>query len=166
MTEGWSHMSAANDASAMTTAINDILPTAKECLRIAAEKEAEKHAEYLQQRKVVEAEKKALLGQLENPSGITDEERMQRASIIIKRAIGNGLTEVEVGRFPNTLCTDRGRALNQQEAGWQTTLKGLPKELFEFWKRHLQPRGYRLKFQIVEWPNGMPGDISVTLSWG
>ena len=61
------------------------------------------------------------------------------------------MTEVEVGRFPNSLFTDQGRAINQQEAGWEKTLTGLPKELFEFWKQFLQPRGYRLKFQIVDW---------------
>jgi len=46
-----------------------------------------------------------------------------------------------------------------------TTLTGLPKELFFFWRQYLQPRGYKLRFQIVDFPNGMPGDIGVTLSW-
>jgi hypothetical protein len=76
------------------------------------------------------------------------------------------LTEVEIARFPNALFTDKGRAINQQEAGWETTLTGLPKELYAFWKQHLQPRGYRMKFQIADWPGGMPGDISLSLSWG
>ena len=35
---------------------------------------------------------------------------MKRAAAIIKRAVDNGLTEVMVGRFPNLLFTDRGRA--------------------------------------------------------
>ena len=38
----------------------------------------------------------------------------------------NGLTEVEIARFPNALFTDKGRAINQQEAGWEATLTGLP----------------------------------------
>jgi hypothetical protein len=29
----------------------------------------------------------------------------------------------------------------------------------------MQPRGYRIKFQIADWPGGMPGDIGITLSW-
>jgi hypothetical protein len=103
---------------------------------------------------------------MSKPSGVSDEERMKRAAAIIKRAVSNGLTEVEVFRFSNKLCTDQGRAINQQEAHWEETLTGLPKELFLFWKKHLSPRGYRLKFQIADWPNGMPGDISATLSWG
>lgn len=147
-------------------AIDDVLPSALDCRTVAAEKEAEKAADFLRARKVAEDEKKELFDKLEKPSGVSDEERMKRAAAIIKRAVGNGLTEVEVGRFPNRLCTDRGRAINQQEPGWEGTLLGLPKELYEFWKKHLQPKGYRIKFQIAEWPNGMPGDFSITLSWG
>jgi hypothetical protein len=79
--------------------------------------------------------------------------------------VANGLTEVLVYRFPNQLCTDRGRAINQQEAGWETTLTGLPKEMYEFWKRQLQPLGYKIRFQIVDFPGGMPGDVGITLRW-
>jgi len=150
----------------MTTTIADLLPTAADCKKRMAEAEAEKASEYMRKQAAADAEKKALLDNLQKPSGVSDEERMKRAAAIINRAVNNGLTEVLVGRFPNTLCTDHGRAINQQEPGWEGTLTGLPKELFEFWKKYLQARGYRVKFQIVDWPNGMPGDIGVTLSWG
>jgi hypothetical protein len=113
-----------------------------------------------------DAEKKALLDRLSEPSGVADDERLKRAATIIQRAVSNGLTEVEVGRFPNQLCTDRGRAINQQERGWEETLTGLPKELFEFWKKHLQPRGYRIRYQIADFSGGVPGEISITLAWG
>ena len=146
--------------------IDDVLPSALDCKTKSAEMEAQKAADYMRARAAAEAEKKALLEKLEKPSGVSDEERMLRAANIIKRAVGNGLSEVEVGRFPNTLCTDRGRAINQQEPGWEETLTGLPKELYQFWRQHLQSRGYRVKYQIADWPNGMPGDISITLSWG
>ena len=91
---------------------------------------------------------------------------MARAAAIIKRAAGNGLTEVEVGRFPNELCTDRGRAINQREAGWENTLTGLPKELYDFWAKFLKPCGYKIGFSVVSFPGGMPGDIGMTLRWG
>lgn len=144
----------------------DILPSALDCRKFAAEKEAEKASEYMRRQAAAEAEKKELLDRLAQPSGVSDEERMRRAAAIVRRAVSAGLTEVEVGRFPNTLCTDRGRAINQQEAGWEDTLIGLPKELYEFWKKHMQPRGYRIKYQVAEWPGGMPGEISISLSWG
>lgn len=150
----------------MQANIDDILPTAKSILKMSAEMEAEKATQYARKLKAAEDEKKKLLDNLLNPSGVSDEERMRRAAAIIKRAASNGLTEVEVGRFTNKLFTDKGRAINQQEPGWEETLTGLPRELYQFWKQHLEPRGYRIKFQIADWPNGMPGDISLTLMWG
>jgi len=146
--------------------IDDVLPTALDCRKISAEIEGKKAADYMRAREAAEKEKNELLERMSKPSGVSDEERMKRAGVIIKRAVSNGLSEVEVFRFSNKLCTDQGRAINQQEPGWEDSLTGLPRELFLFWKKHLASRGYRLKFQIADWPNGMPGDISVTLSWG
>ena len=145
--------------------LDDLLPSAKDCLKKSAEMEAEKAAEYEKKRRAADAEKKELLDKLMKPSGVSDEERMKRAAAIINRAVSNGLTEVEVGRFSNKLFTDKGRAINQQEPGWEETLTGLPKELYQFWKAHLEPRGYHIKFQVAEWPDGMPGDISLSLVW-
>jgi hypothetical protein len=149
----------------MATAFDNAFPSASDCRKRSAEIEAEKAADYMRKRQAAESEKKELLDRLAKPSGVSDEERAKRAAAIITRAVSNGLTEVEVGRFPNTLCTDRGRAINQQEPGWEDTLTGLPKEIHAFWKKHLESRGYRLKYQIADWPDGMPGDVSITLMW-
>jgi hypothetical protein len=143
----------------------DALPSAKDVMKQIALREADKASALMRERTAAEAEKKALLEKLSKPSGVSDEERLARAAAIIKRAADNNQTEVFVGRFPNQLCTDRGRAINQQEPGFEHTLTGLPKELYEFWQKFLKPRGYRLRFQIVDFPEGMPGDFGVTLSW-
>jgi hypothetical protein len=129
-------------------------------------KEAEKANAALRETTAAEAEKKALLERFSKPSGVSDEERLARAAAIVKRAADNGLTEVLVGRFPNQLCTDHGRAINQAEPGWEKTLTGLPKELYEFWEKYMKPRGYRVAFQVIDFPGGVPGDIGVTLKWG
>jgi len=141
------------------------LPTAQELMEKLALAEAEKASEAARKHALAEAEKKALLDKLTKPSGVSDEERIKRATAIIERAVANGLTEVQVYRFPNSLCTDHGRAINQQEPGWETTLTGLPNELYKFWDRHLRPLGYKLKVQIVDFPEGMPGDVGMTLKW-
>ena len=141
------------------------LPSAKDILKEITLREADKAAAAMRERTAAEAEKKALMEKLSKPSGVSDEDRLARAIAIIKRAAANDLTEVFIGRFPNELCTDRGRAINQQEPGWETTLTGLPKELYEFWQKYLKPRGYKLRMQIVDFPGGMPGDIGATLSW-
>jgi hypothetical protein len=146
--------------------IDDLLPKAADCKKKVAEIEGEKASQWMREQSAKTAEKKALMDELSKPSGVSDEERMKRAAVIIKRAVQNGLIEIEVIRFPNQLCTDSGRAINQQEPGWENTLTGLPKELYQFWKRYLLPQGYKLKCQIVDWPDGMPGDVGMTLGWG
>ena len=146
--------------------MGDELPSAADNMKKIALAEAEKASAYMRKQAAAEAEKRDLLERFEKPSGVSDEERLKRAGAIIRRAVDNGLTEVFIGRFPNALFADRGRAINQMEPGWETTMTGLPKELFHFWERHLKPRGYRLRCQIVDWPGGMPGDIGMTLVWG
>lgn len=149
----------------MTDMADDLIPTASACRMQRAQAEGEKAADNKRRQDRIEQEKKELLDRLSKPSGVSDEERMKRAAAFIKGAVSNGLTQVEVGKFPNKLCTDRGRAINQQEKGWEKTLTGLPLEIFQFWRAHLEPRGYGLKYEIKEYPNGMPGDVSITLTW-
>jgi hypothetical protein len=152
---------------ATATDLTDLLPTAKQMMENLALAEAEKASEEMRKKARADAEKKALVDRLTKPSGVSDEERLKRAAAIIQRAVKNGLTEVEVTRFPNTLCTDRGRAINNNlEPGWENTLTGLPKELYLFWEKHLKPRGYKLRFQVVDFSGGVPGDIGITLRWG
>lgn len=141
------------------------LPTAKELKQKIALREAEKAMRAAHELTAADSEKQALLEKFSKPSGVSDDERLERAIAIINRAANNSSTEVEVVRFPNALCTDRGRAINQQEPGWEKTLTGLPKELFEFWQKYLKPNGYRLKVQIVDFPGGTPGDVGMSLSW-
>ncbi|MDR3489467.1 MAG: hypothetical protein P4M05_31825 [Bradyrhizobium sp.] len=146
--------------------IDELLPSAKEILKQAALKEAEKAEEYRRTQAAAEMEKRELIEELTKPSGLSEEEKVKRASAIIQRAVKNGLNEVQVFRFPNVLCTDRGRAINQLENGWEKTLTGIPKEMYQLWKDYLQPRGYKIAFQIIDFPGGVPGDIGITLSWG
>ena len=150
----------------MRDKIDDLIPNASDIQKQAALKEAEKAEEYARRAAVVEAEKKALIERLSKPSGLTEDEKVKLASTVIQRAVRNGLTEVQVYRFPNTLCTDKGRAINQMETGWEKTLTGIPKEIYQLWADYLQPRGYRIRYQIIDFPGGVPGDISIVIAWG
>ena len=141
------------------------LPSVKDLQAKIAAAEAAKASAALKTQAAEEAEKRALLDRLSKPSGLSDDEVMQKASIIINRAVENGQMSVQVFRFPNHLCTDNGRAINQAESGWENTLTGIPREILEFWRRQLKPRGYHIQYQILDFPNGMPGDVVVTLSW-
>jgi hypothetical protein len=150
----------------MSANIDDLLPTAKEVLKQAALKEAEKADEYARRKSAADAEKRALIEQLTKPSGLTEEAKVKLAATVIQRAVRNGLKEVQVYRFPNFLCSDHGRAINQQEEGWENTLTGIPKEVYQLWYDHLRPRGYQIRYHIIDFPGGMPGDVGVVLSWG
>jgi hypothetical protein len=97
--------------------------------------EAEKASEYMKHAKDAGAKKRKLIERLQKPTGLSREDRIQLAARIIKRAVDRGLTEVEVYRFPNDLCTDHGRAINQAEPGWERTLTGVPKELYDAWAK-------------------------------
>jgi hypothetical protein len=140
--------------------------TAKELQAKIAAAQAAKASEAMKHLQAEEAEKAALMERLSKPSGKTDEEVMAKASTIIGRAVENGLLSVQVFRFPNHLCTDNGRAINQREDGWEKTLTGIPKELYEFFQRCLQPLGYHIRYEILDYPGGMPGDVVVTIAWG
>jgi hypothetical protein len=145
--------------------IDDLLPTAKEIQRQAALKEAEKADEHVRRLMAAEAEKQKLIDELGKPSGLCEDEKVKLAATVIRRAVRNGMTEVQVYRFPNTLCTDRGRAMNQMAAGWENTLTGTAQEIYQLWVDYLQPRGYRIRYQSIDFPGGVPGDVSIVLSW-
>jgi hypothetical protein len=139
--------------------------SAQELRKKIAIAEGEKASAAMKKLDAAEAEKKALLEKMSRPSGLSDDEVLEKASIIINRAVENGLSAVQVYRFPHTLCTDNGRAINQAEEGWEKTLTGVPKEIYEFWKRQLRSRGYHIRYEIIDYPGGMPGDVGVILSW-
>ena len=142
------------------------LPSASDYMKKLALAEAEEASKQARQHAEAEAEKQALIEHLRKPSGVSDEEAIQRGIRIIERAVANGKTEVQVYRFPNILCTDKGRAINQQETGWDDTLTGIPKEIHQLWAKYFRQRGYKLRVEIIDFPGGMPGDVAMTLKWG
>jgi len=149
----------------MAANVDTLLPNAKDFMTKLALAEAEEADRERQAHARAEAEKQALIDQLKKPSGIADEDRIKRVVAVIERAVQHGQTEIQVYRFPNSLCTDRGRAINQQEKGWENTLTGIPKELYDLWERQFRDKGYKLRVEIIDFPNGMPGDLAMTLSW-
>jgi len=149
----------------MATKPEELLPSAGDYMKKLALAEAEEASKQARQLAEAEAEKQALLDRIKQPSGLSDEEAIQRAIKIIERAVANGRTEVQVHRFPNQLCTDKGRDINQQEPGWENTLTGVPKEIYQLWAKYFRPRGYKLKVEIINFPGGMPGDVAMTLKW-
>ena len=80
-------------------------------------------------------------------------------------AASQGLKEHLLLRFPNDVCTDGGRSIDQGEDEWPSTLSGEPAEIYLRWKNELEPKGFRLKAHTIEYVDGFPGDIGLFLNW-
>ena len=88
--------------------------------------------------------------------------RLRRALLA---AAERGENHLQVFTFPSELCTDGGRAINNSDPNWPSTLVGYAARAFEFFKTELQPQGYRMRAEIIDFPGGMPGEVAITLAW-
>jgi hypothetical protein len=139
-------------------------------LRGYMEKVASAHAnEMVEAVDRAERAKEELAKTLAEPIELTPqklEEIAQSLLVKLRAAAERGDTELMVMRFPNTLCTDHGRAINNTLEGWPDTLTGRPRQAYELWRDRLKPSGFGLAAMIVDWPKGMPGDVGLFLTWG
>ena len=80
-------------------------------------------------------------------------------------AATQGESSFELIRFPCDLCSDGGRKIDVAEIDWPSTLRGEAAEVYARWERELRPGGFRLRAQIVEYLDGIPNNIALSLSW-
>jgi hypothetical protein len=120
--------------------------------RITEDKEMENLREALdKKRKADEAQdqvRDAFLAQEIHP------EVFERVSRVVKSAAERGEREVLALRFPSTYCTDGGQAINSFEPNWPESLTGFAKRAHEFWQKELEPKGYKVRAQIMDFPGG------------
>ena len=83
-----------------------------------------------------------------------------------REAAERGEKEFLLLRFPSRLCSDDGRAINAPDPEWPRTLRGEAAEIYLRWERELRPRGFRIAARVVDFPDGIPGDIGLYLVWG
>ena len=83
----------------------------------------------------------------------------------VRRAAEQGRHEIEIGRFPSEYCTDRGRAINNFEEGWPDTLTGIARRAYDGFKQHLEPQGYKMLAQILNYPDGNLGEVGLYIGW-
>jgi CBS domain-containing protein len=94
------------------------------------------------------------------------EESWQHMLRNARAAAQKGEEEQLLLRFPCELCTDHGRAVNAPDPNWPATLRGIAAEVFMRWKKELQPHGFGLAARVIDFPDGVPGDIGIYLEWG
>ena len=92
-------------------------------------------------------------------------EVMDRINKVVRAAAGNGFKQIDVLSFPASYCNDRGRRINNQLPDWPEFLEGFAKRAYEFYMKELRPLGYKLHAEVVSFPGGIPGEISLFLKW-
>src|SRR4051812_26017732 len=90
----------------------------------------------------------------------------------IKRAFDRGETELMFASFPSSFCPDDGRAIVNAGAppivkpdkntpkpdvpDWiQTMPKGV-RVVYDYWKRNMEPGGFKFSARIISFPGGKP----------
>ena len=135
----------------------------EELKKLAESKENAKLQEILAlRRKEEEEEKRARQDFMEReirPDGI------ERFNGWVRRAAEQGRSEIEIMRFPSQYCTDHGRAINNLEEGWPDTLTGVARRLHDAYVQHLQPQGYKIRAQILNYPDGGLGEVGIYIGW-
>ena len=94
------------------------------------------------------------------------EDEIEQMRVKVRHAAEHGLTEVMVMKFPSSLCTDSGRAINNHEADWPATLPGKARDFYQEWDTNGRALGFKLKSMIVDFPDGKPGDVGLFINWG
>lgn len=150
--------------TAVPAAEDDLLMSVKELKHYVDEVEMAKAKQSLSGYNKAHEKQQELLKKLMSDDPI-DDATIRSFLTRLKSVASTGANEIMIGRFPSDLCTDHGRAINQAEDGWPDTLQGRPRKAYEFWKEKLSPLGYKMKVLIIEWPNGLPGDIGMYLTW-
>lgn len=142
------------------------LPDAKEFRKLVARFETEEEQKKEEERRA-EAKHRAdqvieLLGEH------VSEERWRTILHQAHDAAAHGQKELMLLRFPHSLCSDGGRAINSLagDPSWPETLRGEARELYRRWERDLEPHGFRLTASVLDFPDGIPGDIGLFLRWG
>lgn len=139
-------------------------PMSAEALRMSIlQKEMEKMEV---ERKAREAEEKRLAAFTQDfLHKHVSEDEIAMVRRLVANAVKDGKMEAMVYSFPSDLCTDSGRAINNNDPRWPETLQGKAKEFFERYETLAKPQGYRLKAMVINFPGGIPGDIGLFLNW-
>lgn len=83
-----------------------------------------------------------------------------------REAAACGAREMLMLRFPHDLCSDGGRAINAPEPDWPATLRGEAAEAYLRWERELKPQGFHIAARVLDFPDGLLGDIGLFMLWG
>ncbi|MGY4801932.1 hypothetical protein [Teichococcus aerofrigidensis] len=90
---------------------------------------------------------------------------LERLMLMVRRAAADGENEVMVLHFPSAWMKDSGRSITSGQDDWALYLDGFAAKAHAFYRRELEPRGFDLRVAILDYTDGMPGDVGIFLSW-
>lgn len=90
---------------------------------------------------------------------------LERLMLMVRRAAADGEGEVMVLHFPSAWMKDSGRSVTSGQDDWALHLDGFAAKAYAFYRRELEPRGFDLRVAILDYTDGMPGDVGIFLSW-
>ena len=137
--------------------------SAAELRQHIAEMEAQRIADLMKKREKAEASMKEFVDHFMQDDLDADEIADIRSKM--RHAAEQGRMEVMVLRFPSKLCTDHGRAINNSDAEWPQTLPGKAAALYARWDQKGRDLGYKMHALIIDFPDGLPGDVGLFVSW-
>ncbi len=158
---GWS----SSKESCMPRKTDNLLPNARDVQRQATAKAAKNAEDFVRVLAEAELEKRALTERLGTASAVSEDDKIKLTSAIIRRAAQSGLGEVQLYRFSDSLCTDGGLAISRNAAGWETTLRGVPRDIYDIWANYMRPRGYQIRYIVNKLLGSLPENVSIVVSW-
>jgi hypothetical protein len=93
------------------------------------------------------------------------EDAMGRVALMVRKAVEMGEKQALLFQFPSDWLPDQGRSITNHAADWHEHLDGFARRAHAYFERELKPRGFQLSADILDWPNGMPGDVGFFLRW-
>lgn len=135
----------------------------QDLVRIADDAEMAKVREALERKRKKEEAERELHDGFMNREVKPD--AAERVMAVVKHAAEAGEREVLVLRFPSSFCNDHGRAINNFDPEWPGSLEGFAKRGYTWFKENLEPLGFKLRAQILNYPDGMPGEVGIFLRW-
>lgn len=139
------------------------IPSASELRRQMIEREAERARRRAAQDLAARREREEMLDHFLHDR-LTKRDLIEARAQILAAA-ESGRYEAMILRFPSDFCTDGGRAVNNDLPGWIDTLPGKAREACALWQKVGRPNGYRLRAMVLNFPEGMPGDVGLFVSW-
>lgn len=89
----------------------------------------------------------------------------ERFNKLVRHAAEVGQDEMLVMRFPSRWCNDLGRRINSGAGDWPDSLEGHAKQAYLGYLAFLQPLGFTMRAQIMDYPDGNLGEVGLFLRW-